>query len=216
MSKPHIIMFANNKGGCGKSTVAFQVAMAIAEMKRKAKVLVVDCDLQANITATLAGTVKATHRIKRAKFPSKQNSRVHCLFSGGDASAAEPSETAGYDYVIIDTAPAPLPPEGCIPDVLMVPYNGAFAAEGVNRMKSWVTVHKVRMVLIEVQTSRFSKTNQSRMAKSLGGIKPSASIPRSDAIANNPHIPAHKLRSRGAARLVSAYNDVARIAMGAS
>ncbi|TCO70670.1 AAA family ATPase [Marinisporobacter balticus] len=45
-----VIAVANNKGGCGKTSVVSSLSYAIAEMDKDTKVLVIDSDMQMNLT----------------------------------------------------------------------------------------------------------------------------------------------------------------------
>jgi chromosome partitioning protein len=51
----HIISFMNMKGGVGKTTIAVNIAYALADLHKK-KVLIVDCDPQFNATQCLVKT----------------------------------------------------------------------------------------------------------------------------------------------------------------
>lgn len=213
---PKIVIFCNNKGGCGKTTLAYQVAIHAA--LAGVRVLAIDTDPQANLTATIAGVIKAEHKHKREKLVSTICDRLHCVFSADDASAVSEAGDGQYDLVIIDTAPSPVPPEGCKPHVLVIPYNGIYAASGVSRMERWANMVGAATLLVEVQNNvrNFNRKARASMNTVLKGRKPVAVIKRSDGIANNPMLPVSQLRGRGAQQRAAPYLAVLRAVTEAS
>jgi chromosome partitioning protein len=93
----HIISISNQKGGVGKSTIAFNLAAALAE--RKNSVFVVDADPQ--------GTISMWAKARARHEANKIN--PHIVFTESPWPPEEIlklSEEKKYDFIIIDCGPA--------------------------------------------------------------------------------------------------------------
>lgn len=97
----HVIAFANEKGGVGKSTLAFNCALALAH--RDADVLVIDCDRRQQTLNRLLEAREGTARALRIALP--QPRRVVLDHQSG-ALLTQEIERLGTScaYVVIDLA----------------------------------------------------------------------------------------------------------------
>ncbi len=97
----HVIAFANEKGGVGKSTLAFNCALALAH--RNADVLVIDCDRRQQTLNRLLEAREGTARALKVALP--QPRRVVLDHQSGSLLTQE-IERLGTDcaYVVIDLA----------------------------------------------------------------------------------------------------------------
>jgi chromosome partitioning protein len=98
--RPHRIVFANEKGGTGKSTTAVHVAIALAY--QHAKVVAIDLDPRQRTLFRYLENRAETERRRRIKLPGA----IFGVFTGESeeelaALAAEMSE--GADFLIFDT-----------------------------------------------------------------------------------------------------------------
>jgi chromosome partitioning protein len=97
----HVIAFANEKGGVGKSTLAFHCALALAHLDMR--VLVVDCDRRQQTLHRLLEAREGTGRALKVDFPQPR----HVLLDqqSGALLAQEIERVgAGCDFVLIDLA----------------------------------------------------------------------------------------------------------------
>ena len=77
MSKTKVIAFANNKGGSGKTTTCSNVGCAMALMGKK--VLMIDGDMQMNLTISLMEDEKAYEYAKGEKNNANRKARVSSM-----------------------------------------------------------------------------------------------------------------------------------------
>lgn len=130
--KTKIIAVANQKGGVGKSTLAFHLSHAAAGLGKNARVLCLDLDSQGNFSQYLTGDldiIKDTEKgvgllLEGQPFePTKTTHPQISLLHGHEKldrydsieevddrvfglELVENLRNLGYDYVIIDTPPA--------------------------------------------------------------------------------------------------------------
>lgn len=130
--KTKIIAVVNQKGGVGKSTVAFHLAYAAALTNERSKVLCLDLDSQGNLSQYMTGDMEVITQTDSGVglmfegkdfVPSKTTNPQIDLLHGHskldrydsdvnvEAWAYSPEmrlmlRGLGYDYVIIDTPPA--------------------------------------------------------------------------------------------------------------
>jgi chromosome partitioning protein len=123
----HVIVFANEKGGVGKSTIAFHTAIALCDAGRK--VAVIDLD---HGQATLSGALtnrEATCRLLKVGLPSPR----HVAFSQTSAAVlSQEIARIGSDctYVLIDVAGGDSPIARraiAMADTLVTPVSSSFA-----------------------------------------------------------------------------------------
>lgn len=153
------IAIANHKGGCGKTTTALNLAVALAA--KGSRVLAVDLDFQGNLSDSmgcdlreLVGTRRTVHRLllepgaDYSQYIEQVRPRLDLLPAALDTDAATLLEALGvfrelrlknklqpaqkhYDYCVVDTPPALNTPT----------LNGLVAAD---------------LVIIPIETSRFA------------------------------------------------------------
>jgi len=97
----HVITFANEKGGVGKSTLAFHCALALAHLGMR--VLVVDCDRRQQTLNRLLEARDGTVRALRVELPQP---RHVVLAQQSGALLTQEMERVGADceFVLIDLA----------------------------------------------------------------------------------------------------------------
>jgi chromosome partitioning protein len=97
----HVIAFANEKGGVGKSTLAFHCALALAHLDLR--VLVVDCDRRQQTLHRLLEAREGTARALKVALPQP---RHVLLDQQSGALLAQEIERVGADcdFVLIDLA----------------------------------------------------------------------------------------------------------------
>ena len=123
----HVIVFANNKGGVGKSTLAFHTAMALCDAGKK--VAVIDLD---HGQATLSGALtnrEATCRLLKIGLPTP---RYVAVSQTSGAYLSQEIARIGSDcsYVVIDVAGSDSPIARraiAMADTLVTPVNSSFA-----------------------------------------------------------------------------------------
>ncbi|MEO6717285.1 MAG: division plane positioning ATPase MipZ [Novosphingobium sp.] len=123
----HVIVFANQKGGVGKSTLAFHTAIAMADAGKK--VAVIDLD---HVQATLSGALisrEATCRLLKVGLPTPR----YVAFSQTSAAClTQEIARIGSDcaYVLIDVAGGDSPIARraiAMADTLVTPVSSSFA-----------------------------------------------------------------------------------------
>jgi chromosome partitioning protein len=98
--KPHFIVFANEKGGTGKSTTAVHTAVALCASGHK--VAVIDLDTRQKTTTRYLDNREATARRRGIDLPSPRHVVLDLMTPAGlDQEAARLG--LGSDFVIIDT-----------------------------------------------------------------------------------------------------------------
>ncbi len=98
--KPHIIVFANEKGGSGKSTTAVHTAVALAVSGHK--VAAIDLDTRQKTLARYLENREGTMRRKNATLAMPKYSVLNLMTEAGlDQEIARMG--LGQDFVIIDT-----------------------------------------------------------------------------------------------------------------
>lgn len=123
----HVIVFANEKGGVGKSTLAFHTAIALADAGKK--VAVIDLDHgQATLSGALANR-EATCRLLKVGLPTPR----YVAFSQTSAALlSQEIARIGSDctYVLIDVAGGDSPIARraiAMADTLVTPVSSSFA-----------------------------------------------------------------------------------------
>lgn len=122
---PHRIVFANEKGGTGKSTTAVHVAVALAY--RGARVVAIDLDPRQRTLARYLENRVETARRRQIHLPG-----AHCEVYEGDVEGLEArlaELSADADYVIFDTPGRddPLARHAATEaDTLVTPMNDSF------------------------------------------------------------------------------------------
>ncbi len=126
MSQPHRIVFANEKGGTGKSTTAVHVAVALAH--RGASVVAFDLDHRQRTMCRYFENRAETMRRRGIELPSARCHVVESMDEGEmDALIAE--HAAGADFVVIDTPGRDDPlarHAATTADTLVTPMNDSF------------------------------------------------------------------------------------------
>jgi chromosome partitioning protein len=98
--KPHIIVFANEKGGSGKSTTAVHTAVALAVSGHK--VAAIDLDTRQKTLARYLENREATMRRRDVQLEVPRYSVLNLMTESGlDQEIARLGQ--GQDFVIIDT-----------------------------------------------------------------------------------------------------------------
>lgn len=142
----HIISFANQKGGVGKTTSAVNVAAALGNLGKK--VLLLDCDPQGNATSgvgiskknivnstydVIVGRVSAKEAIIETKFKNLSVLPSHISLAGAEFELVEEDDREAklkqalshikedFDYIIID----------CPPSLGLLSINALVASTGV-------------------------------------------------------------------------------------
>jgi Mrp family chromosome partitioning ATPase len=117
------IMFANFKGGCGKTTLSHHLSVRAAE--RGARVLSIDCDRQGDLYRRLVGDDGDLADMPPTSWGTGSN-----VVHSPEGWSVPPSVKA--DLVVIDTGPALGLPQGPVPSMVIVPVDGVDAARNAN------------------------------------------------------------------------------------
>lgn len=142
----HIISFANQKGGVGKTTSAVSVAAALGHLEKK--VLLIDCDPQGNASSgvgvskknivnstydVLTGRITAKEAIITTEFKNLSVMPSHISLAGAEFELIDEEDReaklknalseikSDYDYIIID----------CPPSLGLLSINALVASTGV-------------------------------------------------------------------------------------
>lgn len=142
----HIISFANQKGGVGKTTSAVSVAAALGHLDKK--VLLIDCDPQGNASSgvgvnkknivnstydVLVGRITAKDAIIKTEFKNLSVMPSHISLAGAEFELIDEDDREAklknalseiktdYDYIIID----------CPPSLGLLSINALVASTGV-------------------------------------------------------------------------------------
>lgn len=99
-NKPHIIVFANEKGGTGKSTTAVHTAVALASTNHVVSAL--DLDTRQKTLTRYLDNREATARRRQIELPSPRHATLNLLTPSG---LEQEIARLGYgaDFVVIDT-----------------------------------------------------------------------------------------------------------------
>jgi chromosome partitioning protein len=172
MPLAHVIAIANQKGGVGKTTTAINLAGALAEESRR--ILLVDMDPQANLTAGIGVNLNTVQRSMadvladgRATLPEVvlatetsgidvAPAHIDLASTEGELFTALGRESIlreamrdtidGYDYVLID----------CPPNLGLLTVNGLVAADSV---------------IIPVQTQYYAMKGLNNLVKVINAIR---------------------------------------------
>jgi len=122
----HIIVLANEKGGVGKSTVAFHTCMALCD--QGFKVAAVDLDFRQQSLARVLAFREATARRLGIELPSPQYTAMH--HTSGALLCQELARVGWHaDYIVIDVAghDSPLARRAiALANTLVTPVNSSF------------------------------------------------------------------------------------------
>jgi chromosome partitioning protein len=174
-----IIALANQKGGCGKTTITMQLAGALGLDKEAARVLVVDADPQGTAIRWAANAEDA------APFPAT----IAGLSAAGGKVHREIKKYLGqFDYILIDCPPAvdsPAPQSALmIADLVLIPVIPSpadlWAAVGiqalVERMTDLNEALKARLIANMCQSNTTLTKEASDVLNSFGIEKLESSL----------------------------------------
>lgn len=125
-TQPHRIVFANEKGGTGKSTTAVHVAVALSY--QGAKVAAIDLDARQRTFSRYCENRAETGKRRGVTLPTPKFS----VFEGGDEQALEDHtarEAEGCDFIVFDTPGRDDPLARHVAtqaDTLVTPMNDSF------------------------------------------------------------------------------------------
>ncbi len=124
--KPHIIVFANEKGGTGKSTTAVHVAIALCAMGHG--VAAIDLDTRQKTMTRYFDNREATVRRRKIDLPKPKHAALSLLTPAGLNQEIN-RLGSGCDFVIIDTPGRDDPVSRAAmaqADTLVTPINDSF------------------------------------------------------------------------------------------
>jgi chromosome partitioning protein len=137
----HVIVFANEKGGVGKSTLAFHCAVALCDAGEK--VAVIDLDRhQQTLTSALANR-DATARSLQVDLPRPRHTVLHNQ-SGAQLSQEIARIGSGCSFIVIDAAghdSAIARSAIAFADTLVTPVNSSFVDVDLLGKLDPVTMH---------------------------------------------------------------------------
>ena len=123
MAQPHFIVFANEKGGTGKSTTAVHTAIALAAMG--SRVAALDLDSRQRTMTRYLENRDSTMRRLETELPQAR----YAVYEDGPLQAAIDAVSADADVVVIDTPGRddPNAREAILKaDTLVTPMNDSF------------------------------------------------------------------------------------------
>lgn len=156
-----VILLANLKGGCGKTTFAHHLAVRAAELG--ASVLVIDTDQQGDLYRRLCNQ---QHRDEeRLAFCWDKRTESEVVYSPG-----EWFEDGKHKLIIVDTKPAAELPTGPRdPDVIIIPIDGLDAALNANETVG-ASPESAKVLLVRNGTNEGGKRMAHAFAE-LGGYE---------------------------------------------
>jgi chromosome partitioning protein len=137
----HVIVFANEKGGVGKSTLAFHCAVALCDAG--AKVAVIDLDRHQQTLSSALANRDATARSLQVDLPSPHHTVLQNQ-SGAQLSQEIARIGWGCDFIVIDAAghdSAIARSATALADTLVTPVNSSFVDVDLLGKLDPVTMH---------------------------------------------------------------------------
>lgn len=125
-NRAHHIVFANEKGGTGKSTTAVHIAVALAAQGHRVAAL--DLDVRQKTLARYLDNRAATARRRKIELPMPRHGVLDLLTPAGVQQESQ-SLGFGHDFVIIDTPGRDDPVTRAaiaLADTIVTPINDSF------------------------------------------------------------------------------------------
>lgn len=162
-----ILMLANFKGGCGKTTIGHHIALWAAEHGKR--VLVIDTDKQGNLYRRLA---KLDHN-PQDRPPVEWSKGCWCIYSPKGWALPKDVEKT-FDVVILDSPPGedfPKCPDGVKANIVVVPIDGIDAALGANEtVANALESDADRVILVKNGCEEGGKRFQREFADMMEGL----------------------------------------------